>query len=166
MTGKQFSAARFASKFDSSRNHGRALGTNSNRFQPSKYCPHPEPTLENCGSPTLRFGEALDFSLSFCPRHLLARPATLQIILKNNAESSFFDLLGDVFSKRFQSPAPYVGVELLHKIVFDNEVQPLPVVRCIRLARERRMSTWVRPCARRAVSAVSCCRRSSGSRRP
>jgi hypothetical protein len=100
MTGKQLPAARFGSKFDSSRSRGRALGISSTRFQPSKYCRRREPTLENCGSPTLRFGEALNFSLSFCPRHLLTRPATLQIILKNNAESSLFELLGDVFSKR------------------------------------------------------------------
>jgi hypothetical protein len=41
-------------------------------IQPLKYCPHTEPTLENCGSPTLRFGEALDFSLPFCLRDLFA----------------------------------------------------------------------------------------------
>ena len=45
--------------------------------QPLKYCPHTEPTLENCGSPTLRFGEALDFPLPFCPGDLFAWPATL-----------------------------------------------------------------------------------------
>ena len=55
-----------------------------------KYCSRSEPSLENCGSPTLRFGELLDFSLSFCPRHSAAWPAAFQITIKNNAESSFF----------------------------------------------------------------------------
>jgi hypothetical protein len=45
----------------------------------------------------------LDFSLSFCPRHSAAWPAAFQITIKNNAESSLFELLPDVFSKRFQS---------------------------------------------------------------
>jgi hypothetical protein len=45
----------------------------------------------------------LDFSLSFCPRHCAAWPAAVQITIKNNAESSLFELLRDVFSKRFQS---------------------------------------------------------------
>ena len=60
--------------------------------------------------------------ISFCPRHLLAWPATLQIILKNNAESSLFELLGDVFSKRFQSPAPFVGVVLLQEVAGLDDV--------------------------------------------
>jgi hypothetical protein len=51
-------AARFA---HSPGNYGRAFVISSTRFQPSKYCPRTEPTLENCGTPTLRFGEALDF---------------------------------------------------------------------------------------------------------
>jgi hypothetical protein len=68
-----------------------------------KYCSRTEPSLENCGSPTLRFGELLDFSFSFCPRHPAARPAAFQITIKNNAESSLFELLRYVFSKRFQS---------------------------------------------------------------
>jgi hypothetical protein len=43
----------------------RALLTRGSAFPFSKYCPHAESTLENCGSPTLRFGKALDFCLSF-----------------------------------------------------------------------------------------------------
>jgi hypothetical protein len=44
----------------------------------------------------------LDFFLSFCPRHSAAWPAAFQITIKNNTESSLFELLRDVFSKRFQ----------------------------------------------------------------
>jgi hypothetical protein len=43
----------------------------------------------------------LDFSLSFRPRHSVAWPAALQIMFKNNEEFSIFELLRDVFSKRF-----------------------------------------------------------------
>ena len=73
-----------------------------------KYCSGSEPSLENCGSPTLRFGEVLDFSLSFCLRHPAAWPAAFQITIKNNAECSLFELLRDVFSKKFQSSMPFV----------------------------------------------------------
>jgi hypothetical protein len=41
----------------------------------------------------------LDFSLSFCLRHPPAWPAVFQVMFKNNAESSLFELLRDVFSK-------------------------------------------------------------------
>jgi hypothetical protein len=68
-----------------------------------KYGPRTEPSVENCGITTLRFGEFLDFSLSFSPRHSAAWPAAFQITIKNNAESSLFELLRDVFSKRFQA---------------------------------------------------------------
>jgi hypothetical protein len=72
-----------------------------------KYCSRSEPSL-NCGSPTLRFGEVLDFSLSFCLRHPAAWPAAFQVTFKNNAESSLVELLRDVFSKNFQSITPFV----------------------------------------------------------
>ena len=72
-----------------------------------KYCSRSEPSL-NCGSPTLRFGEVLDFSLSFCLRHPAAWPAAFQVMFKNNAESSLFEPLRDVFSKNFQSSMPFV----------------------------------------------------------
>jgi hypothetical protein len=72
------------------------------RFELSKYYPVTEPSVENCGSPTLRFGELLDFSLSFCRRHSAAWPAAFQIMIKNNAKTSPFELLRDVFSKRVQ----------------------------------------------------------------
>jgi hypothetical protein len=48
-------------------------------------------------------GEVLDFFLSFRLRHFVALPATFQITIKNNAESSLFEVLRDVFSERFQS---------------------------------------------------------------
>jgi hypothetical protein len=50
----------------------------------------------------LRFGEVLDFSFSFGPRDPPAWPATIQIILKNDAKCSFFELSRNVFSERFQ----------------------------------------------------------------
>jgi hypothetical protein len=71
-----------------------------------KYCSRSEPSLENCGSPTLRVGEV--FSLSFCPRHPAAWPAAFQVMFKNKAEYSFFKLLCNVFSKNFQSSMPFV----------------------------------------------------------
>ena len=63
--GEQLPAARFV---HSPGNYGRAFVISSTRFQPSKYCPRTEPILENCGTPTLIFGEALDSCLPFCPR--------------------------------------------------------------------------------------------------
>jgi hypothetical protein len=101
--GEQLPAARFA---HSPGNYRRAFVISSTRFQPSKYCPRTEPTLENCGTPTLRFGEAVDFCLPFRPGHLVSWPAAFQIMIKNNAESSSFDLLRNVFSERFQSNIP------------------------------------------------------------
>jgi hypothetical protein len=73
-----------------------------------KYCSRTEPSVENCGSPTLRFGEVSDFSLSFCSRHPAAWPTAFQVMFKNKAESSLFELLRDVFSKNFQSRMPFV----------------------------------------------------------
>src|SRR5260370_32800107 len=78
------------------------------RFRLLKYCSRSEPSVENCGSPTLRFGEVLDFSLSFCPRHPAAGPAAFQVIFKNDAESSLFELLCDVLTKNFQNSMPFV----------------------------------------------------------
>jgi hypothetical protein len=66
-----------------------------------KYCPGTEADVENCGCPALRFCELSDFPISFRPRDPTVWPATFQIILKNNAESSLFELLRDVFSKSF-----------------------------------------------------------------
>jgi hypothetical protein len=48
----------------------------------------------------------LDFCLPFRPRHLVSWPAAFQIMIKNNAESSSFDLLRNVFRERFQSNIP------------------------------------------------------------
>ncbi len=73
------------------------------RFKLSKYCPYTERTVENCGSPSLGFGEPLDFSFSFRPGHSVAWSAAFQIMFKNNEEFSFFELLRDVFSKRFHA---------------------------------------------------------------
>lgn len=78
------------------------------RFRLLKYCSRNLPSLDNFSSPTLRFGEVLDFSLSFCVRHPAAWPAAFQITCKNNAESSLVELLCDVFSKNFQSSKPFV----------------------------------------------------------
>jgi hypothetical protein len=78
------------------------------RFRLLKYCSRSKPSVENCGSPTLRFGEVLDFSLSFSPRHPAAWPAAFQVMFKNKAESSLFELLSDVLSKNFQSSIPFV----------------------------------------------------------
>jgi len=68
-----------------------------------EYCPRTEATVEKCGSPALRVGELSDFSISFGPRDSAVWPATFQVILKNNAESSLFELLRDVFSQSFHA---------------------------------------------------------------
>jgi hypothetical protein len=44
---------------------------------------------------------ALQSQHSFRPRHSVAWPAALQIMFKNNEEFSIFELLRDVFTKRF-----------------------------------------------------------------
>jgi len=54
------------------------------------------------------FREVLDFSLSFCLGHLAAWPAAFQVMFKNNAGSSLFELLHELFSKNFQSSIPFV----------------------------------------------------------
>jgi hypothetical protein len=48
-------------------------------------------------------GEVLDFSISFWPRHPAAWPAAFQVMFKNKAEFSLFELLCDVLGKNFQS---------------------------------------------------------------
>ena len=88
------------------------------RFRLLKYCSRSEPSVENCGSATLRFGEVLDFSFSFCPRHPAAWPAAFQVMFKNKAESSLFELLRDVFSKNFQKSMTFVW--FLMFISFDQ----------------------------------------------
>jgi len=72
------------------RTSGGAFVINNGRLQPAKNCPRTKPSVENRGSPTLRFGELFDFSRSFCLRHSAAWPATFQIIFKNDAICSFF----------------------------------------------------------------------------
>src|SRR5882724_6435830 len=94
---------RFASRCNSPRNHARTCLTNSPRFQSVKYRPCTESTLNNCGTPTLRFGKALDSSLPYFRCHPFAWPASLQIILKNDAKCSFSEPRRDMFCQRFQN---------------------------------------------------------------
>jgi hypothetical protein len=98
---KHRSGARFAASPERNSELSRTHSIRCAWF--SKYCPHTEPTVENCGSPSLGFGEPLDFSLSLPPRHSVAWPAAFQIMFKNNEEFSIFELLRDVFSKRFHA---------------------------------------------------------------
>jgi hypothetical protein len=108
----------FASKFDSTRDTGRARVINSPRFQSLKYCPCTEPTLENCGTPALRFSEAVGFAIPFCPWHLVAWPATLQIILKNDAKWSFFEPRCNMFTQRLKKRRIVPGYfGLVHKLL-------------------------------------------------
>ena len=99
------------------------------RFSLLKYCSRSEPSLENCGSPTLRFGEVLDFSLSFCLRHPAAWPAAFQITIKNNAEFSLFELLRDVLSKNFSKQHSLCLVSHVH---FLSPMRVSPVVSSFR----------------------------------
>jgi hypothetical protein len=68
-----------------------------------KYRPCTESTLNNCGTPALRFGKVLDSSLPYFRRHPFAWPASLQIILKNDAKWSFSEPRRDMFCQRFQN---------------------------------------------------------------
>ena len=78
--------------------HARVLTYAGSR--PSRNnCPRAKPTIEDRGSPTLRFGKALNFPFPFCVRHLVAWPATLHIILKNDAKSSFFKPCCNLFDQ-------------------------------------------------------------------
>ena len=113
-------------KFLSLRTHFRPVFCNrlhgDTRFSLLKYCSRSEPGL-NCGSPTLRFGEVSDFSLPFWLRHPLAWPAAFQVMFKNNAESSLFELLRDVFSKNFQISLPFLCFSC--SFPFTNAVSPV-----------------------------------------
>jgi hypothetical protein len=44
----------------------------------------------------------VDFAIPFSLRHRVAWPTTLQIILKNDAKWSFFQLRRNMLSQRFQ----------------------------------------------------------------
>jgi len=67
------------------------------------YRPCTESTIKNCSTPTLGFGKVLDSSLSYFRRHPFAWPASLQIILKNDAKWSFSEPRRDMFCQRFQN---------------------------------------------------------------
>jgi len=87
----------------SARRHERAFVTNSIRLQSLKYRPCPEHTsVDDHDTPTVSFGETMDFSAPRCRLHAVAWPATVQIILKNDAECSFFELRRNMFSQSFQ----------------------------------------------------------------
>jgi len=87
----------------SARRYERVFVTNTIRFQSLKYCPCPEHTsVDDHGTPTVSFSETMNFSQPRCPLHVLAWPATVQIILKNDAKCSFFEVRRNMFSQRFQ----------------------------------------------------------------
>ena len=77
--------------------------TNSTRFQCVKYRPCTESTINNRSTPTLGFGKVLDSSLPYFRRYPFAWPASLQVILKNDAKWSFSEPRRDMFSQRFQN---------------------------------------------------------------
>ena len=64
--------------------------------------PDPQHTVAACGTPTLRFSKTEDFAIPFFRRHLVAWPATLQIIIKNEAKSSYYELRRNMFSQHYQ----------------------------------------------------------------
>jgi hypothetical protein len=77
-------------------------------FSLFKYCSHSEPGL-NCGNPTLRFGEVLDFSLSLRLRHPLLDQQRSRSPSKTTQNPRSLSLLRDLFSKNFQSIMPFVS---------------------------------------------------------
>src|SRR6476646_6175083 len=81
--------------------HARTFLTNSTRSQSVKYRSCTESTINNCSTPTLGFGKVLDSSLPYFWRHPFAWPASLQIILKNDAKWSISEPRRDILSQRF-----------------------------------------------------------------
>ena len=74
----------------------------------------------NKGVPPARFGKSFDLPLSFHRSQFFHWPAAFYFILKNDAESSSFELLLDVFSNYF------------HKVIATATVR-VDVV-CIRIS--------------------------------
>ena len=108
-------------EFLSLRTHFRAAFCDrlhvDSRFSLLKYCSRSEPGL-NCGSPILRLGEVLDFSLSFCLQHPAAWPAAFQVMFKNNAEFSLFERCAMCSARIFKSVSPLLW--FLMFISFDQ----------------------------------------------
>jgi len=77
-----------------------------------KYRPCTESTINNCSIPTLGFGKVLDASLPYFRRHPFAWPASLQIILKNDAKWSFSEPRRDMFCQRFQTTIGFLFMPL------------------------------------------------------
>ena len=131
------------------------------RFRLLKYCSRTGPSVDNCGSPTLRFGELLDISHLFCPRHPAAWPATFQVMFKNKAESSLFELLCDVFSKNFQSSMPFVWFFMFTSFhqcgIIDSIKFPLYGMRCL-CAAMAHVNHFSDDIFSRATVARRCCR--------
>src|SRR5215472_16262422 len=87
----------------SARRDEGALVTIRVRFQSLKYCPCPEQTsVDDRDTPTMSLRETMDFFQPCCRLHVVAWPVTVQIMLKNDVKSSFFELGRNMFSQRFQ----------------------------------------------------------------
>jgi hypothetical protein len=68
----------------------------------------------------VRFSKAVDFAIPFCLPHRVAWPATLQLILRNEAKHPFIELRRSMLSQRFQKRRiipSYFG--LVHKPPLD-----------------------------------------------
>ena len=115
-----------ARDFSLLRTHIRAAYCNrlrvDTRFSLLKYCSRSEPSL-NCGSPTLRFGEVLDFSLSFCLLHPAAWSAAFQVMFKNNAESRSLSCCVMCSARIFKAACLLFGFSC--SFHFTNAVSPV-----------------------------------------
>ena len=69
-----------------------------------EYCPDKTLRIVNKGVAPARFGKSVDFLLSLHLVEFFLRPAAFYLILKNDAEVSFFEVMFDAFSKRFHMP--------------------------------------------------------------
>jgi hypothetical protein len=65
----------------------------------------------------MRFGKRLDLLPSFCISKVFPGPATLYLILKYDAECSFFEPPLDVFGKRVKVPV-LIDSKLIHCLTF------------------------------------------------
>jgi len=85
-----------------------------------KYCPDAIGfKIVNGDTPPTRFSKSLDLFPPFCISKVFSRPATLYLILKNDAECPFFKPPFDVFGKPFKTPIPSKVINCPHFLVPD-----------------------------------------------
>ncbi len=67
----------------------------------------------------MKLSKSLDLLLTFCISKVFSRPATLDLIIKNDADCPFFEPPVDVFGKRVKTPIP-VKSKVIHCTHFSS----------------------------------------------